>query len=748
MRVSGIALLRIIICYGFLAMASEATARISGELMVGYDSYDSQADDVKSSTSSFYHKYSLIYDKRGSLGKYGTYGFGLGYEWAAINLSGSEIARISGNDVNRGNNSSITAGHLIYSVEYQYKSRSLPLNLSFFSRDINRMDFAGSADPLAFENGNALVPTGVTNEIFNTGTNIATGLTFAFGETSSNSLASRFPNLVQLPGILVDYREDYRSNLNSASPEHNSRRFLKAAMVKDSLWLIYRKDEQKDYLSRSGGGGGGTDFEEQTFRIGTVNSNDERIWLDLTNWIKFSADGVMLKRFEPQSSARSYSEYDINLFAVAQRPNWQTRIFNTYSRKITQALQVDEELKVPVYVNGTWGADTNWQVRFEQRDNRSSNPQGQLKDISSLASVRLETFRRSAFTLTPMLTVERVDSLNGNKIALEGRVDTASTRRFSDKLDIHASYDAKYMNEETAWSNEKQTTQTVTGTVFYRVSNRLVASADQQLTFNLGNTGTTVGSIVTTEKSTSAGSSIAARASGYSGDYLKSVTTGKVAWTQSARLRANAQVSIDLLDQKGYDLDTIMNFSGGLDYSLPQFNMSANTRYSKRTVGSSMSDEIAVTGFASYAPTPNTVNSVHGTFSRANDYGTIKSYTEIRQNFTYSKPSSVFQGKLFELKEQTLLLKSNDTVVYGSLYNELRQFSLQGKYFLTRNLYAAALARYSLLSPGNVSEWMGGASLGVQYRLLQGNIEYYQGKRTGNDNRLERRFSANLKKQF
>lgn len=61
----------------------------------------------------------------------------------------------------------------------------------------------------------------------------------------------------------------------------------------------------------------------------------------------------------------------------------------------------------------------------------------------------------------------------------------------------------------------------------------------------------------------------------------------------------------------------------------------------------------------------------------------------------------------------------------------------------------SAVIRYSLLDPGNKKELFGSGGIGVQFPLLQANIDYSYGRRTGDrDNRVEKRFSANLKKQF
>jgi hypothetical protein len=210
------------------------------------------------------------------------------------------------------------------------------------------------------------------------------------------------------------------------------------------------------------------------------------------------------------------------------------------------------------------------------------------------------------------------------------------------------------------------------------------------------------------------------------------------------------QGSLDIYAIKGSDIDTVMTLNGNINYSLPQYSVGTSTRYSKRIVSGMSGDELSLNGFAQIAPTPYAISNLNATYTRTNQAGDkINNTTNIMQRFKYSVPKKTARGNLFEITQQSSFMQSSDSPVYGSSFTLARQFSLQGKYFINKNFYASALARYSLLSPGNVSEWMGGTSLGMDYKLLQGNIEYYQGRRTGgNDNRQERRFSANLKKQF
>lgn len=724
-----------------------AMARVSGEFAVGYEDFTSTGDDHKTTKSSFHQNYSLMYDKRGNLGRLGSYSFGIGYEWASINLSGTEYGRDIGTDV--------TASHIPILLDYKYNSRTIPLNISLYTRDTNRI--TPSVSDSRIENlGDNIVPSGVAEELNGTGSRIVSGATLSFGEIKSDPFASKFPRLVELPKIYLDYSEERLTDLHSPNPQHSYTRWFNSGIGKDSLWLSYKSVNYKDYLAKSQNFGslysGNTDYDEQTFSLGTVSVFQERLWVDLTNWIKISVDGSMTKRNESGNLTNSYTEYDLNFFATANRKNWQARTFNTFSRSLDGNMLLDEDLIIPVYISGSYGPDSTWGVRFEQRDERQTSKDYSYKNVSTFASVRVETLKRSPFTLTPQASIEIADFTKSRKMTMNGKVETLSTRRFSDRIDISAAYEitaaTEQLTETNTDTNNDTLNQTVYGSFNYRLGREITLSADQRFTVSSGKTVSTTGNIQTGENFTISSSSGFNRTSS-TNEYNRSITTGKIAWVPNARLRMNASTSADLYDVKGSDLDTILSLSGGIDYSMPQYSIGVNSIYSKRTVGSLNSDQVVISGYGKYSPAQNVSSTLRGSYSRSDDFGEIKNFTELYQQVSYIVPGRLLRGRLLEFTQQSTLLKSSESAVYGTSYKGLKQLSLQGKYFMTNNLYASAITRYSLLDPGNVGEWMAGGQVGVNYRLLQGNVEYYQGRRSGgDDNRKEKRFSANLKKQF
>jgi len=234
-----------------------------------------------------------------------------------------------------------------------------------------------------------------------------------------------------------------------------------------------------------------------------------------------------------------------------------------------------------------------------------------------------------------------------------------------------------------------------------------------------------------------------------SSDYIQSTTTAGVSWEPVARLRLGAQASVDVFQQAGADVDTIMSLSNSIDYTMPSYAVRASNRYAKRIVGARESSETNSSLNATYNPNRNTEMLIRGTYNRLDDFGVITSSAEFIQRIKYTIQGGGYgQSKLLDLIEEAGY-NTSDKQIYSGLYDTKRHLTLIAKSYPMRNLYVGATARYSLLDPGNVSEWLGSATVGLSFRKLQVALDAAYGRRNGSsDNRIEKRISANLKKQF
>ncbi|MBI5657598.1 MAG: hypothetical protein HZC44_12600 [Geobacter sp.] len=748
MKISPLSSLRILLAS--LLLASPAFpgvvhARIGGELEVGYTDYRSTLNGSAYDASSLYQRYALFTTGGGRFakGKLGTYQYVVGYEWAAVDTT-----------LNNGSGdqkTSIKAGHLLYQGEVDLQTRELPIRFKAYSRDLTRAMFQTDA---TFQppSSDYIIDPNVVDSIID-GTHTSSGATLTFGVhgdkvPSKSALAFR-----ELPRIYLDYRNDYVSDLKSLTPRHSQTNSFTAAINKYEGWLIYRYLNYTDFI-----GDVTTAIpekrEEQVFQVGMVDIRKNRRWTDLTNWISISADGQATKVRE-QTSSDTYREdvLDLNLFVAAERPTWSLRNFNTFTRTLhvseTENSYITHESFIPVYLKGTLGPDTDWQARVSVRDRILESGQA-TNDI--LATARLETFKRSLFTLTPSLTAQRFTSPDETTITLQGTLEAASTRRYSSTVGLFASYDIKNIRSETPAVKTDRLEQTLTGRINYTATDRVRLNFEEKLVSALGGDASTSSSLQGSgtnsllSNSSSLGESTRDQ---NSTDYIQSTTTAGASWEPVARMRVGAQASLDIFQQNGGDLDTVMTLTNTIDYTMPSYAIKGSNRFSKRIVGDKESSETNSSFNASYNPNRNTEMLIRGTYNRLDDFGAITNSAELLQRIRYTIQGTGFgQSKLLDLIEEAGY-NTSDKQIYSGLYSTKRHLTLIAKSYPLRNLYVGATARYSLLDPGSVSEWLGSATVGLSFRKLQVALEAAYGRRNGSsDNRIEKRVSANLKKQF
>lgn len=739
------AALACLLCSAALCSPGTASARISGDVSLGYEDYREKRNGDSTSTSSFQQLYSLVYSTPYKRSKFGNYNFTLGYEWGAVNYT------------ENSSDQRVSAGHLLYGGEYNFESRTVPLKVMMFSRDLNRLSINSTYSNGVYDNEDSVIPSGVARDLYGGGVRNSSGITIFFGERDPDLLTANYPRFADIPKIYIDYRNDFTRDLRSSSPEHMRQQTLNTSMEKGLLSVNYKLINLKDYLQQSSYSGGSPGYNEQSISVGHIDRHNTRKWENLTNWIQVSADGGMVKRVEVNDPAASFTEYQLNLFATAQRKTWQARTFNTFMRTSEGDNRISDEIRLPLYIDGSFGADNSWQVLFQHRNadntfyNFETHSDVSSPEKSTTASARLEAFKRSTFTLTPSLSLIMSDtSYDGKKFTIAGSIETSSTRRFSDRLALSGSYRIERTNEENAANTTTniKTLQVLTGKALYRVDKQLIASAEQTIVANSGTSSNTISSGTNTG-SLSGNYVISSRTEVVNDDLLASITKAKLSWTPKPRVTVNTETALEVNSvSSNNDLETLMKFSGDINYSMPAYTLQTAANYVRRDLNSIHDQVMSISGQAVYSPSQNINSSVSGTYSMKDESGLSSNQTYIRQQLSYFFVSSKFRRKLIELRQESTLEESDETTISGS-YNSVRRLSLQSKYYFNTNVYASALARYSILNPGDVSEWMGGATLGMQYKLLQGNVEYFQGKRSGNnDNRVERRFSAHLKKQF
>src|SRR6185369_4411742 len=127
-----------------------------------------------------------------------------------------------------------------------------------------------------------------------------------------------------------------------------------AGLNRENNWVNYRWLNYENYLQPL------DKHSQQQIQIGLVDHRGRRLWSSLTNWIEVSADAQLTVVKSP-SAVSNLEEYDINFMAIAKRKKWDARTFMNYDRHLADDT-LKEVARVPVYVKGIYGTETDWYV--------------------------------------------------------------------------------------------------------------------------------------------------------------------------------------------------------------------------------------------------------------------------------------------------------------------------------------------------------------------------------------------------
>lgn len=722
---------------------STAEAKMFGLVEAGYSSYDAEGATPASrdERETFYHRYLLGYQNSGRIakGRVGDYSYLLGYEWASINQNVEGVA------ANLPSSASVQRGHLLFAGDVRLQLPGYPVRFNAYSRDTSS-NF--SVDPGVVEalRGGASTFINPMTVTMTGGTNISSGMTLDIGLLRNQ----RGPQLFnELPRLVLDYTDVYVSDLRSDFQQHNRTSAYTGALGKGPLWLRYSLTKYTDYLVTA------PPTVTQQINVGTVDNRLQRTWIDVTNWIRVSADGQFTKQNANKDGLTGKGEqYDINLFTIATREKWSARNFNYFSQSVDRDVNKKAHtMELPFYLEGAVGIDTDWKARAVSRETKGTDPRDVTR--SQLASMRLDTFKRSQFTLTPSLTVERISKPEETSLSVSGSVESASTRRFSDRLGLFGSYAVRYFTvDSNAASSDNSLQNDLSGRVSYAVTDRVKVNYGQTFSWKKGGADSNVGESSVNNQTLQ--NSTIGRTRDNNNEYLQSVSTGSVGWQPSARLNLSANASADVKKSAGVPLDTIISLSNNIDYSMPEYKINGRVQYATRSYDSKRTTEWGVTAGALYTPRKNLESSVRATYSFNDDENSTSSTTsfaEIKQRLAYTVERAYSARKLLQLVEESSYQYGNSTTFSTSTdasttYKTRRNLTLIANYYPFKNLFLGASTRYSLLDPGSVNEYYYHATVGLEYNKLQAYLDYAHGRRSGTDRRVETRFSANLKKQF
>jgi len=714
-----------------------AAAGLSGVAELGYVKYEAEANGTKQlEASSFQQRYSLLYDTAGTIGdaRFGRYNVGLGYEWASFD---TRVKSSAAGD----SNPSISAGHLLFQGEVVIDPKEIPLRFKAYSRDLNRTSFSTDTVTSLTDNTNRLLAPGMTTNLLD-GTHISSGATLVAGV--KNGMTNGYSTVYrEFPMLLLDYKDEIVRDLKSQTPIDT--RLSKLAFVslnKKDNWFHYRRTQYRDYLNSS------NDYLESQYQLGTVDQTQSRQWVDFTNWIRISTD----LQFTTLNSAltKDYDQYDLNFFAIATRSTWEGRTFNNFTRtmRFSGDKGVEYSRRIPVYLSGIWGADTDWRVTFASEEDQKKLVVNRSSKRDNLASFRVDTFKLSPFTLSQAFSVERYEFTGQKTLVLDSTTETASTRRFSDIYALAASYNIKNTETESNLATDNYLTQTFTGRGSYTPSPTLRFTLDQTVANAIGQRNAAASPTLPANSLFSSSTNNSLFRTDPTTGYTRSLTTLAVQWQPAARLRIGLSGSEDILWTKGQPGDYYTTVRNTVDYTRADLVLNLTNSASQRTRGDVNDYSVGVEGKGSYTPNRTVAATLRGNFTKEKSGGAELSRLEFNEEFNYYLYTvNGMSRRMLELN-QGIEYTQLDYMTTPAQTQARNAFSLGCRYYPLRQLFVASTAKYSLVAPGDTQELISTSSLGMSFSKLQASLDYSYGKRYGGDNRVENRFAANLKKLF
>jgi hypothetical protein len=726
MRCSPLHSLRLLLLAATLLAPARGLAAMDAEAELGYVDYRSEAHGAKASASGFAQRYALMYSTNGAFsgGTDGYYKASLGYEWGSMQ---TKIA-MPGSDQSL----SVSDGHAVYNGELRYRPRNLPLFLKLYSRDLHRMNFNRNADAFVL-GGDPVLHPDLPVDLVGGGSRITNGATLllGFGEStvSSGLTGSVFDDL---PMLNVNYYDLMVRDLESLTPRHSTQRNLRVSLRKGGNYLHYFLTRDDDFLLPS------ASSSEKRYMVGNIDSTLNRTWIDLTNWIKVSVDGAYIRSTGPLYSAPT--RYDVRVFGQLARNTWNASLYSSLSRSVYSD-HVSYESRNPLYANGTLGSSADWQsnIRYEVRKDVGINNLLYYRS-DAMAAMRLNTFKRSQFTLAPRLMVESVEVNNVKGLILDLNLESASTRRYSDALSLIGSYDVRWEKYEGG-ADSMSIVHTVDGRAIYAPSGAFKAELRQQLSA-AGGERQDLGQEAFLQSSIGGGTS-SNQLTKPQGGYLLSATSARGDWNITPRFSVAAMLDEVVQQVDGIGVESSTGIRSSVRYTGADIRIDGALQYARIDKTDQGSTDLSATANITYTPSQVVYSALRLRLHTIDyDSGSTDTDVMVRQELNYAYfPGSGMRRKLLDLSE-ALIHETNRGFTRTSLL-------VGTKYYPLQRLYLALDGRYTLRhAPENDSEFAGSGEIGVVYSKLQASLNYSYGRRTGADSRVEKRLAANVRKQF
>ena len=724
----------------FLLLPNEAFCRISAEAELGYTNYDLKNNSNQHvSANSFYQRYSILYNTKGTIlnERFARYNVSLGYEWTGMD---STFKSGPSEHLNEGK------GKISYSGDLTVDPREIPFKLSLYSHDMGKTAFyMGSKFNVSILNNqqirndistlspNINVPIGISS-----GQHISSGATLVMG--IKNGMTNGYNEVLRhFPMLMLDYSDRINKDNNYSGFREDNRlsRLAFVSLNKKDNWFHYRYTTYRDNVDP------GNNYVEKQIQLGTVDHLLQRRWIDFSNWLQVSADGQLTKH--SSAVARdSYEEMNLNLFGAARRSTWEARMFNSWSRLKDNDNLITYKTSIPVYASGVYGSNINWDAYAAYKDNVTTQGE-QFTTMNT--GYRLDTFRKSLFSLNQGLGIEHSRQSNGqSSIMLNGTIGTNSTNKFSRSIFISAQYGINHF--EYGLPNSKTsnfTTQNINVSATYLATNTLTFSFGQSNTLTSGESHFIDSGIRGVTTNSPQYADPRSGSTDVTSSY-RSVTKFDATWNPKPKLHLSFSVFEDIFKRETGNRSEVTRFQSQLKYSTPSLTLSSINAYANansrelNSVASNISSENTASYIFNRSLDTKVAISYFRGFESIGASDTLNLYQAL--NYSHYKTNGVMR-KLFEIGES---FESSGGLNFINAQRR-NYFTLGIKYYPIRQLLLSSSATYLFYEKiGNYSMSYH-ASAAANFSLLDASIDYNYGK-SKTDGRMEKFFSANLKKRF
>jgi hypothetical protein len=732
------------------AWAKDSSLSLVGEL--DYGKHWAEDGGVRSLDADYFtQQYSLLVKKKGQLarGQGGRYDFALGYEWNSLS---SKL-----NDVE----TDIDTGKVLFRGDVRIEPGGLPFRLHLYSEDMHRSTFISSNVDSIFNSSptDSFNLEGPINNLSN-GQHIRSGATLVVGIRNGHYQGRYRDVLSNFPRLLIDYEEIFVRDLKSSTPqEYRDRNLAFVSLNKKDNWFHYRLFTHRDAINPL------QDFDETIYMLGTVDHTYRRQWVNLTNWIKLSADGSYTTSRDFDALGETTKRYDMNLFTTAARGRWNATNFNTFSREVDIGL-LRKELEVPLFVQGQIDRDTAWRLRFVgHQEKRNQLVSATETDEANLfASSRIDMFKRAQFILSPQLETELKRGDFGEGHAVRAGFELYSNRDRRPKHHLFGSYSvAQFGGTGPTGFDTEFWEQVVRARIESELSLSVRAGFEQKFIYGTGTLDREITEYVTPESDlglTLSQTSVEK----IDGDVVRS--TSRAFIEHSVRSwRNRLEVTYDFLSNPN-TVDSQVIAEHRLRYDRRTFLADVSNRmvwggeFAGGNIGSGgvleASDNGAVVDMSYEHRTR-----LNYTPSRAVDAGLSLNYdwrdssfgplTHMLLTQDYKYSFFTVNGIVRKLAQLQQKLEYERFVPISGDHRSATIITLAGEYYPTRIYYVGGRVRYDLRNPEDTGALTWYASTGANFQKLQVGLDYAYGTRTAGvstPDRVEQRWEVKVKKIF